>query len=141
MCVSWYALQKILHSCSWGKGPACCSAKKPAYISSVAKVLNVWVKTLDLFSPALPGCGCALGFVSGGTERVLLEMGFVLVLLLVLPVGFCQQEALFGLTTEVQEMFGNGEKCLLVVDGGCCVRGGLVGHPEHDQAGLQHQDS
>lgn len=123
MWVSWYALQKILHSCSWGKGPACCSAKKPAYISSVAKVLNVWVKTLHLLFPALPGCGCALGFVSGGTESVPLEMGFVLVSLLVLPVGFCQQEAPFGLTTEVQEMFGNREKCLLVVDGGCSVQG------------------
>lgn len=98
MCVSWYALQKILHSCSWGKGPVGRSAKKPAYISSVSKVLNVWVKTLDLLSPALPGCGCALGFVSGGTERVPLEMGFVLVSLLVSPVGFCQQEAPFGLT-------------------------------------------
>lgn len=71
--------------------------------------------------PTLPGCGCALGFVSGGREHVPLEMEFVLVSLLVLLVGFCQQEAPFGLTTEVQEVFGNGEKCLLVTDGGCSV--------------------
>lgn len=96
MCVSWYALQKILHSCSWGKGPAYCSAKKPAYISSVSKVLNVWVKTLDLLSSALPGCGCALGFVSGGTEHVPLEMEFVLVSLFFCQWDFASKRHHFG---------------------------------------------
>lgn len=81
MCVSLCTLQKIPHSCSWGKRPVGFSAKKPAYISSVSKALNVWVKNTRFPPPQHhPAVNVCLGLRQGdGTavEFVTLKMRFV----------------------------------------------------------------
>lgn len=93
------------------KGQLAPLPKKPAYISSVSKALGVWVKTLHPASPAPSGCRCAFGFVAGrwhgGGMRPSGKTGVSLGLIPGLPVGFCQQEAAFGLTRRSPR---NGQK-------------------------------